>query len=286
MSWVQENLLDNPMMAEVGRFRQVAKGKTLGSIGLRAVLLFALLIAGFIAWIAMNTQGSLPPGVPIAAQLAFCCIAIPLRFYGAIAGERERRSWELLRVAPVTNSQIAVGKLASMAFMALLIHAIFLLPLFFSIVTFYSDNRWASYGIPFNEPPSLPFIQVLAAETYSIIVSLFVCSLTLFFSARSKRAFTALALTLGTLLCVFVFMPGIIGLLLSDAFLSQAVNPFGVIISLSTPTYSAEEVQGFINAGNIASFICMSALAGVFVVYASKTMAFADNLVQFIPKKK
>ena len=39
-------------------------------------------------------------------------------------------------------------------------------------------------------------------------------------------------------------------------------------------------------AGNTASFICMSALTCVFVVYASKTMAFADNLVKFIPKKK
>ena len=286
MSWVQENLLDNPMMAEVGRFRQVARGKTLGSIGLRAVLLFALLIAGFITWIAMNTSGDMPPGVPITAQLAFCCIAIPLRFYGAIAGERERRSWELLRVAPVTNSQIAVGKLASMVFMALLIHAIFLLPLLFSLVSYYSDNTWRTFGMPSYRPPTVSLDQVFLAEIYSIIVSVFVCSLTLFFSARSKRAFTALALTLGTLLSVFVFMPAVISLLLHDPFLSQATNPFGVVFSLSVPTYSADEMKGFMDAGNVASFICMATLAGVFVVYASKTMAFADNLVKFIPKKK
>jgi hypothetical protein len=93
-------------------------------------------------------------------------------------------------------------------------------------------------------------------------------------------------LTLGTLLSVFVFLPAVIGLLLQDAFLSQATNPFGVVYSLSAPTYSGAEVKGFINAGNVASFICMTILAGVFVVYASKTMAFADNLVKFIPKKK
>lgn len=37
-------------------------------------------------------------------------LALPSALHGAIAGERENRTWDLLRVAPLTKSQIVLGK--------------------------------------------------------------------------------------------------------------------------------------------------------------------------------
>lgn len=292
MSWVQDNLFDNPMMAEISRFRSVMKGKSLGSVGIRILLLLAIVLAGLMTWTGVNSPSPFEPGNFVLAQLIFCLITIPLLFYGVIAGERERRSWELLRVAPVSNSQIAMGKIAGMFFMVILVHVIFVLPILYFFATYslqrspYSSMGGAGFTYIYSNNPISSF-RLLGAELYSLLTSFFVCSLTLFFSARSKRAFTALALTLGCMIFVFIMLPAIASPLVGDTFVGIAMNPVLVVYQLALERhYSSAELQAIVGYACFASALWVGVLAFVFIAYAASTMAFADNLVKFLPNKK
>lgn len=292
MSWLRDNLFDNPMMAEIARFKSVLKGKSLGSVGIRLVLLLAFALAGLMVWAGVNSPSPFEPGNFVLAQLIFCLITVPLLFYGVIAGERERRSWELLRVAPVSNSQIAMGKIAGMFFMVILVHAIFVLPIIYFKLTYtmqrspYSTLAPGGFTFIYDVNPISSF-RLIGAELYSLLTSFLACSLTLFFSARSKRAFTALALTLGCMAFVFIMLPAIAAPLVGDSFVAIAMNPVLVVYQLALERhYSSVELQSIVGYACVASAIWVGVLAFVLIAYAANTMAFADNLVKFLPNKK
>lgn len=278
------------MMAEVGRLVSVMKGKTSSAMGIKAMLLFAIIISALVGWSTLYSEGRTPPSLSLYACLGFCVLAIPIRFYGLIAGERERRSWELLRVAPVTHLQITFGKLASIVFMVLCIHAIFLMPYVAAAFT-YEGYSWSSSSYYSSRNPEFRGPGVLGlslAMLYSVVISIFVGALTLFFSARSKRSFTALALSLGTLMVFFIVLPVLWGVMFQDIYVVMLMNPFYALEYLMNPrtiggigNLGAEIIQGAIlfNIGFITS------LCFILTIYAAKTLHFADDLVKFLPKK-
>lgn len=290
MNWFQTNLTQNPMMAEVGRLVNVMRGRTSSAMGIKAMLLFAIIIAALVGWATLYSEGRTPPSVSLYAGLGYCVIAIPLRFYGLIAGERERRSWELLRVAPVSHLQITFGKLASVVFMVLFIHTIFLIPYGVAALTyeFPRFGYYSGYSSSSQEVTNPGVFGLALAFLYSIVISTFVGALTLFFSARSKRSFTALALTLGSIMALFIVMPVLWGIIFQDTYVVMLINPFYSLEYLMNPRIMSSSnglgsdiVRGAVlfNMGTITAFCFL------LTIYAAKTLHFADDLVKFLPKK-
>src|SRR5258708_1328535 len=74
--------------------------------GAAALAVIYLLILD-LAWYG---GGVMPAQGYLFVELVVLLLAATLGFYASISGERERRTWDLLRVAPVTNGQIVVGK--------------------------------------------------------------------------------------------------------------------------------------------------------------------------------
>lgn len=286
MSWFQTNITRNPMMAEVGRFQSVLKGKSASSMGIRAILALACLISGLIAWATLYSSGNVPPSVALFVCLGFCCLVIPLRSYGVIAGERERRSWELLRVAPVTHLQIAFGKFASIAFMVLLIHAVFF-PTYALQAMTYSLWDGGPYSGGFSGRESIGLGTFISAELFSLAICFFVAALTLFFSARSRRSFTALALTLGTLASYYLVLPIFWATIFGDDFALILLNPFYALyfVVSEASRYGFNDYISYSPLPLFVSFGIVVVLTLFLIIYAAKTLHFADDLIKFLPKK-
>jgi ABC-type transport system involved in multi-copper enzyme maturation permease subunit len=284
MTWLEENVLENPMMAEVMRLKQVIKGRSRGSMSLRLGLILAIIIAAMIVMLGFYTDGAIEPILTPYAQLTFCIIVIPLLFYGTIAGEREKRSWDLLRAAPVTNLQLVIGKFAAMAYVVALIHLVFAFPFVLSTVSYAAYRTSRPYGGWYSHDVS--FVDGVTAESYSFLFSLFVAALTLFFSARSKRSYTALALTFGSLIAFLIFAPMFLQLTMraGDSPL-DFLNPFSALGYLAGPRGQTEEA-GWRGLAIVMGIACFAFLIFALVIYASSTIAFADNAVRFLPKKK
>jgi len=285
VSWFQTNISQNPMMAEVGRFQSVLRGKTASSMGIRAILAIAILLSGLIAWATLYSSGSTPPSVALFACLGFCCLMIPLRSYGVIAGERERRSWELLRVAPVTHLQIAFGKFASIAMMVFLIHAVFFPTYALQAMTYrlwdfgYYSSRDVREGIGLG--------TFVFAEAFSLAICLFFSALTLFFSARSRKSFTALALTWGTLALYFLVIPIFWVSMMGDDFIILLLNPFYALYHVISEAHRSgfNDYVTYSTLPMAFSFGIVVAFTLILIIYAAKTLHFADDLVKFMPKK-
>jgi hypothetical protein len=101
----------NPMLIEIQRYRR----RYLSFSGVHAVnsavLALALLCYAGVVLLVCNFRGALSGIALIAAQTGLFVLFAPGMLYGTIAGERERRSWDLLLVAPISKAQIVMGKL-------------------------------------------------------------------------------------------------------------------------------------------------------------------------------
>ena len=172
----------NPMRIEIARFRRRFLG--FGSSGLTSALLalVGLIYLGMVLLVA-NMRGEMPPVGPVEFQTALFCLLGPAMLHGAIAGERERRSWDLLLVAPVSRGQIVAGKFLG-ALAALAVGSVALaLPIAIAAV---ASGKTELYDL-------------LLGEASSISFGMAVCAGTIFVSARCQRPFMALGLTLGAL---------------------------------------------------------------------------------------
>ena len=140
-----------------------------------AVATISALIYGLVLLIAWTTREYVSPNAYVICLGVLLCLVVPAAVHGAIAGERERRSWDFLMVAPISNTQIVAGKFMSgvglIGLMSLL---------FFPMmgISFLSDED-ASIGKLFG----------MLAVTLSYGV--FLAAFSLFVSSRSKRAFAA-----------------------------------------------------------------------------------------------
>ena len=113
MSLWRDLVTENPMMAELSRARRRILGNT--QTKAQNTILLILFGALFLAFImgAIRFRDLIPPSAVIYLQTGLYALIVPAIGYAAIAGERERRSWEFLAVAPLSKLQIVIGKLAS-----------------------------------------------------------------------------------------------------------------------------------------------------------------------------
>ncbi len=119
--------------------------------------------------------------------------------YGSLAGERERRSIDLLLVAPVTTNQIVVAKLARAFWPVLSIVAALTLPsVLFGIVRLTGK-------LPAVESEAPLVLVIIASIGISMATSLFVAGVTLYLSASNRTTSGALTSTLASLFLIYCF---------------------------------------------------------------------------------
>lgn len=275
-SLVDSLLTENPMRIEVSRFRRRFLGFG-GSTVSNTVLGLIMLCYTGIVMMVVNMRGDLPPIPIIMFQTGLFCFFGPAMLHGSIAGERERRSWDLLLVAPITKAQIVAGKfMGAMAALSIGAAAMALPTLIAAI----------AYG-------KTPIYDLVLAEAVSLTFCMLVCSWTIFLSARAKRPFMALGATIGTLALGLAVIPAIFASLSSgDRFSTEMIgylNPFvslAMIDSVNSRSGFSYESAPFISGAlyGLPHLFIYLGLAAALLVYAEKTLHFPENEVKFMPQ--
>jgi ABC-type transport system involved in multi-copper enzyme maturation permease subunit len=272
----QTLMIDNPMLIEVRRYRRrMLGGGRPNGVNIAVLTLGAVCYVGLLM-IVGNGNGTIPPIVIILIQTGIFTLAAPAVLNNAIAGEREKRTWDLLLVAPVTKAQIMMGKFAGAMTNLVLGSTLFLLPTFICAVSYRNTD----------------FFALFLAELDSLTFAMFACSVVLFFSARCKRAFTALAMSLGMLLLGLVVYPILIGAMTSMDRLTVDFllffHPFVVQIDLMTLShmspYMSESSRGTVTPAIIQICVFIG-LSIVMFVWTERTLTYSDNETKFIPKR-
>lgn len=271
-------VVDNPMLIEITRFRRKWLTFSNGPASAVGVSLAILVYAGLVLWI-IRADGLVPPLAVVTFQLAGLVLATPALLHGAIAGERERRSWDFLLVAPLTKAQIVVGKFFGAVAAQAAVMLFCILPIALSALTYHSKG----------DHPRFDLGILLWGEAISASFSLMVGALCLLFSARSKRGFTALGTSLGVLAVFVVVVPAFVaGVRSFESSVVLFLHPFDVLFVLMDRTMNTQSSSGLFPSWaygfpQVAIYLVMTV---VFLLWAIKTLVFAENEVKFMPQKK
>jgi ABC-type transport system involved in multi-copper enzyme maturation permease subunit len=152
----------------------------LGLLGVFAWLAFSVQLTGLQRPIGLAQVGSNVFTALALVQLALVCLVAPGLAAGAISGERERQTLDVLLVSCVPSFSIVWGKLvASVAFVLLLILAA--LPLFATVFLFGGIDGQ----------------QFLVAQLLTVTTALAVAAVSLFLSALFRRTLAATVVAYG-----------------------------------------------------------------------------------------
>lgn len=279
-SWWEVLITKNPMMAEITRFRKRFFSIRGSSVAINGGIGIVLVLYALFAMICVYYRGDIDPIILIMFFVGMMLFVIPLLLHASISGERERRSWDMLLVAPITHGQIIAGKFMG-AFAGLAMGlGLYIIPVIIDAF-FYPDTRLLSL--------ILALLTVLA-QGASLI------AMTLLISSRVKRPLVALAVSIGVVVIYFIFVPGLVSTVTSftGSFVTGLVSPFEVLRRLSPSgngmrdAYGNQSViQGLdLFALTTGHFLYQFIITITLLVWATKTLVFADHEVKFIPKKK
>lgn len=266
------------MLIEVHRFRQRFLRLNVHNPGGAGILILTLLCYLMLLLLVVQAKGDVPPMVLVMLQAGVITFLCPVALYNAIAGEREKRTWDVLLVAPVTKGQIVVGKFIAGLAMVLAITVAFLIPIVISGVL-HATTRWGS---------------VLQGELLTIAYGALLCSWTILMSARVKRGLMALGTSLGSITLGLLVFPLLITTMIGGNYSSSMVlfflHPFYVIGQLANEseinfsTSSGQFIPDYYYCiPHIFTYLFLSI---VFVNWAIQTLYFAENEVKFLPKAK
>ena len=280
MNFYRTYFSENPMMVEITRFRR----RFLGGNSLNTIIL-ALTVLIYIGIVALvwSYRDAANPLLLIMLQTFIFTLLGPAMLYGSIAGERERRSWDFLLVAPVSQGQIVVGKFMGAASAILVCAIAFLLPILIGTVSYESYTWGSGYGTSLRSD----LWQVFKGELISISWGLLVCAVTIFFSARCRRGFIALGTVLALFLCALIIWPILLASSMrynsgSDFLLFY--HPFMALARLEPTRIRLQDpFQVAFGWPQIFSYFLLS---GVFLFWTEKTLRFADTEVKFLPKQR
>jgi ABC-type transport system involved in multi-copper enzyme maturation permease subunit len=293
----RELVSNNPMTIEVGRFRRRFLEGTRSRNLNTTILVLALVAYASLIVVLSNMAGALSPSVIIFVQTGTFVLLAPTFMYSAIAGEREKRTWDLLLAAPVTHAQIIVGKfLAGLAGLGATF-VLFLLPTLFTSYTFGNDFNMMSTdaaGTPL--PHAISGTAALLNEEFiSITFGIMLLAATLLFSARCRRSLMSLSVMLVSLFMGLLAVPALV-----MTFEYSGNGPFMDLTSFFHPFLAIEKIEELYQmsspVGNSFGYISPSgfgvlqgllylAMTAVFLVWAFKTVNFADGEKKFMPGK-
>lgn len=267
------------MMIEITRFRRkfLGGGNSLNSV---VIAMCGAIYIGILA-LVWNYRDSANPIILVFLQTLLFTLLAPALLHGAIAGERERRSWDFLLVAPVTQAQIVCGKFAGAAAAIIACAVALLLPIAIG-VAFYQRHTFGG-----SMDSQVSFLNLILAEILSVAWGLLVCALTIFFSARCKRGFIALGTTLALLVSALIVWP----ILTASAGLGGPQNnllnyfhPFWILTQVeftSVVRPGEESAPSLVGIPQILVYLGMTA---VFLIWTERTLRFADTEVKFLPR--
>jgi ABC-type transport system involved in multi-copper enzyme maturation permease subunit len=278
--WWETLFTKNPMMAEVGRFRKRFLSIRGSSVAINGGIGIVLVLYALFAMICVYYRGDIEPIMLIGLFVGLMLFAIPLLLHASISGERERRSWDMLLVAPITHGQIVVGKFMG-AFAGLAMgFGLYLIPVSIDAL-FHSEAR---------------FLSILFAAITVLAQGASLIAMTLLISSRVRRPLIALAVSIGVVVIYFIFVPGLAMSLptFTGSFMTGLVSPFQVLSKLSTignrnfdpndTQFSIQSLDGFsLTAGHLIYQVIITV---ALLTWATKTLVFADNEVKFLNKKK
>lgn len=267
---IDDLITDNPMSIEIVRFRRrfmTFSGPN--SVNTAVALLIFALYAG-LCLMVVSYAGDVQPMLLLFLQLFLFCIFAPSLLHGAIAGERERRSWDFLLVAPVTKAQIVVGKFLGAAAALAAFSAAMLLPLLIAAFTYSRTN----------------IFNVLVGEVLTQAFALMLCAFTLLISARVKRPFMAMGVVIGAMALGLLVLPGIVAIVAGgDPITTDLLfylHPFMALERLDNTSFSQRGISNvFYGIPQILIYLFLSA---VFLGWTINTLTFAENDVRFMPK--
>ncbi|MBV6458542.1 MAG: hypothetical protein HONBIEJF_01673 [Fimbriimonadaceae bacterium] len=235
-----ELLWDNPMKVEI--VRAMKKFGTLNRNNSTNVVMTALVGVIYLIIVASNFvfRDAIPSFVPVYIALVLITLTGPIGNYQAIAGEREKRTWELLVVSPVTKAQIVTGKWMGAILLCLLWIVLSWLPIL--VLSIPSDSPFTG-----GEELRLSMGEFLMSQAVLVVFSLFSTSLTVYFSARSQRSLNALGLTLSVMFVLLVLIPVVLSIVdmnpdTTAIPILQATNPFFLIWSIVENRRSAADL--------------------------------------------
>lgn len=276
------------MMIEVTRFkRKFLSVSSNNTVNIAVLMLFGVVYLAILA-LVFSANGYLQPSILVNLQLVLVCFLVPSMFHGTIAGERERRSWDLLLVAPISKAQIVVGKF--FAAVATLFVAIGACALPISIAAAMYAGRNPDIA-RFN-----PVGVVLAQQVMVFAFGVALAAFTILFSARVRRGLTALGVVFGLETLFLVVVPIFVGLMVAGSNGPDNVlmdftfflHPFYTLDKMQPKWQSSyEQVQTFSPwMWGTPQILIYLGMAVVFLQWAIATLYYAENDVKFIPDKK
>lgn len=277
--WWSFYVAENPMKIEIQRIiRRFFIFNTANQTNAAFFGLILLLFGIMTIW-TMNARGTVDPMTILAIYTVLMLLLNPLLFHSTIAGERERRSWDMLLVAPVTHGQIIVGKILASFMLNAGVLILFLVPLMIAGIT-YRKTYW----------PGLLGIALACLATM-----LSSSAMTVLLSARAKRPLVSLGTSLGATMVFYLLLPifaaSIAGMYGTTSQFLFVWHPFTLfsMYSLISPRFqmmgsyeysTIEPGTFYLSAGTAVGFHVFLGLA--LAVWSIKTLVFADNEVRFI----
>lgn len=267
--------------ARVMRAMTGAKAGTM--IVVLACIPILLIISGI--YLSGGTGSSGSTAVVFYAGALLQYLIIPPLFYNSVAGERERGSWELLRVAPVSTVQILVGKFTA-GFMVLLPWCLFFMGS--AVISLFTPRTVG----PDPESMAVEVLgQFLAGTAVLAGQGLLVAAATMFLSCRMKRPFSALMAVYGILAVLTMVIPYVLSLSPAwDKFelaLYSNLLPFTQLTGIFFPgSYYGYAQEISLLLPWLVYFLIHIAVALCLLVWASVTLEFPETNPKFLPKRK
>jgi ABC-type transport system involved in multi-copper enzyme maturation permease subunit len=194
------------MMAEV----RMANSRFIGGRGWSAGQIASGAICGmlYLYFLSMVIQNSevIEVSYLFMTMLGMMMLVLPIVLHGVIAGEREKRSLEMLLAAPVTSRQIAMAKLMRSALFVAVVGVAFLLPILTVLVVQTTKGHVQGFDDMTNG-----YLASLASLFVILLASLANASISLAISATAKSTSAAMIANVG----VHFFLLGFVPLLLS-----------------------------------------------------------------------
>lgn len=206
-------------------------------------------------------------------------LIIPPIFFNTVAGERERGSWELLRVAPVTTVQVLIGKYLS----GLLILAPWFIALGLSVLTVHI--------VALFEVNTSTYFQAMGIYEFvggfAVVFSqaLLLSALAVFLSSRMKKAFSALLATYGIVALSAILVPFVFSILAETGDFTgrlwEMMQPIGQISLLAR---WQDDSFGDIMPWPLFALLYLI-FSTILLVWSAFTLDFPDRDLKFVKNK-
>ncbi len=193
----------NPMMAEPARFvRQITSPSEWKGQQIVMGVIVAIIFIFFMAMTFVYSD-AMDPGGMIYVMMGLIVLVVPVNLHGAIAGEREKRSLDMLLAAPLTAQQIVSAKILRVIVPLSLIVVGFAIPAYVLAIKRAMQNTTTYYGP--HAPPEM--VMVTNGLVLTVCFAIFCSVCTVYVSSITRNTASALISSIGAIFFYLVVLP-------------------------------------------------------------------------------